>query len=73
MNWVINEIPIWSAKYYIMNKTSPKLDDVFDESVQYKIQFVRTNGKLKMVRRKVTPAEIKEPEKQLFPISKERS
>jgi hypothetical protein len=56
-----------------MKTNTSKLDDVFDESVQYKIQFVRTNGKLKMVRRKVTPAEIKEPEKQLFPISNERS
>ena len=53
------------------NNTSP-LTDAFDESVQIKTQFVRKNGRLKMVRRKSRAPEFTPPKKQLFPISKER-
>ena len=55
-----------------MNKTNNALDDAFDESVQIKTQFVRKDGKLKMVRRKVRAVEIAPQKKQLFPISKVR-
>jgi len=53
------------------NKTS-SLTDAFDESVQIKTQFIRKDGKLKMVRRKTRTPEFLPPKKQLFPISKER-
>jgi len=55
-----------------MNNKSTALDNVFDEAIQVKTQFVRQDGKLKMVRRKVKNQEIKPAKKQLFPISKER-
>ena len=56
-----------------MKNNTNKLDDLFDENIQYKIQFVRTDGNLKIVRRKIKDQFIKQPKKQLFPISKERS
>jgi hypothetical protein len=48
------------------------LDDIFDESIQYKMQFVCKDKKLKIVRKKIKEHIITEPSKQLFPISKER-
>lgn len=56
-----------------MKNNTNKLDDLFNENIQYKIQFVRTDGNLKIVRRKIKDQFIKQPKKQLFPISKERS
>ena len=53
-------------------KHNHSLDDVFDNSVQIKTQFVRKNGVLNMVRRKVRTVEISPQKKQLFPISKVR-
>jgi hypothetical protein len=55
-----------------MNKKNNALDEVFDESVQIKTQFVRKDGKLKILRRKVRAVRIPPVKKQLFPISKER-
>ncbi len=55
----------------MVNKSST-LSDAFDESVQIKIQFIRKDGKLKMVRRKIRNQKFLKPKKQLFPISKER-
>ena len=63
---------ILNAKYSIMNKKSTALANAFDEAIQVKTQFIRQNGKLKMVRRKIKAQEIKPVSKQLFPISKER-
>jgi hypothetical protein len=59
-------------KYGIMNKKNNALDDAFDESVQIKTQFIRKNGKLKMIRRKVRAPEVLPPKKQLFPINRPR-
>lgn len=55
-----------------MKNKNSSLSDAFDESVQFKTQFVRKNGQLKMVRRKTRTPEFAAPKKQLFPISKER-
>lgn len=60
------------TKYHTMSKKNNALDDAFDESIQIKTQFVRKEGKLKMVRRKVRATEMTPPKKQLFPISKVR-
>ena len=53
-------------------KKNSALTTVFDEAIQLKTQFVRRNGKLRMIRCKVKSQEIKPANKQLFPISKER-
>ena len=55
-----------------MKNKTPSLTDAFDESVQIKTQFIRKNGQLKMVRRQIRSTEFARPNKQLFPISKER-
>ena len=55
-----------------MNKQPSALASTFDEAIQLKTQYIRVNGKLKLVKRKVKTQETKPATKQLFPISKER-
>lgn len=61
------------AKYHTMEKQRSTLDEVLDENVLTETVFVRKDGKLKMLRRKiVTGNQSSGSEKPLFPISKER-
>jgi hypothetical protein len=61
------------AKYHTMEKKRTTLDEVLDENVLTETVFVRKDGKLKMLRRKVVVGnQSSGSEKPLFPISKER-
>jgi len=60
------------AKYLIMKDRRTSLDQAFDEAIQTRTQFTRRDGRLRMVRRKVSVREPDVAKKQLFPISKER-
>jgi hypothetical protein len=61
------------AKYHTMEKKRTTLDEVLDENVLTETVFVRKDGKLRMLRRKVVVGnQSSGSEKPLFPISKER-
>ena len=56
-----------------MDDRKNKLDEVFDENVLVNTRFVRTNGKLRIVKVKtVEPDGSGSDQKPLFPISKVR-
>lgn len=57
-----------------MNKNISKINEILDDNILTKIQFVKTNGTLKMVSKKIVVKSNLDVSEQrpLFPISKER-